>query len=126
MNIEEKDTLLLGEIGYKERYYNEKFKIFPQDFPEFKILIKQAYIEALCWVFAYYYKGCVSWKWYYPYHYSPFASDLDGVDLVKIRFEMGDPLKPLDQLMGVLSPLSASAIPNCYKPLMTNENSTSL
>jgi len=75
----------MSEIGYKERYYTEKFKINPQDFPEFKAQIQQAYVESLCWTFAYYYKGCISWKWFYPYHYAPFASDLEGLDLIKIR-----------------------------------------
>ena len=59
--IEEKttglDKILWSEIGFKERYYTEKFKISPQDFPEFKAQIQQAYVEALCWNFAYYYKG---------------------------------------------------------------------
>jgi len=43
------------------------------------------YAEALKWNFAYYYKGCVSWGWYYPYHYSPFASDLADLDSLDIK-----------------------------------------
>lgn len=43
--------------GFKETYYFEKFKVLPHEFPEFKKLIRKAYCEALCWVFAYYYKG---------------------------------------------------------------------
>ena len=50
---------MLGEIGYKQRYYFEKFKIHPRDFMEFKMHIQQAYVEGLCWLFAYYYKGLI-------------------------------------------------------------------
>ena len=53
----EEDDLRLGEQGFKRRYYWDKFKITSDDFPEFRNLIQQAYIEGLCWVFAYYYKG---------------------------------------------------------------------
>lgn len=63
--------------------------------------IRQSYIEGLAWVFAYYFRGCQSWYWYYPYHYAPFASDLIGCDKVKIEFEPGEPAKPFEQLLAV-------------------------
>ena len=84
---------------------------------EFKTNIRQAYIEGLAWVFAYYFKGCTSWYWYYPYHYAPFASDLVGCDKLTINFEMGKPAKPFEQLLAVFPKQSSHAIPQCYRVL---------
>lgn len=74
-------------------------------------------------MFAYYYKGCVSWYWYYPYHYAPFASDLTGCDQLDIPFNdpkqpmEGEPAKPFEQLLAVFPKQSSHALPTCYKGL---------
>jgi 5'-3' exoribonuclease 2 len=121
--LPEEDDLRLGDSGFKRRYYGDKFKIGPDDFPEFRGLIQQSYVEALCWIFAYYYKGCISWNWYYPFHYTPFASDITGIDKLRIAFTPGEPFRPFDQLMAVLPPYSGEAIPTCLRHLMTDPNS---
>ena len=96
------DKILFGTAGWKERYYLEKFHVSGEaETKDFCKQIKQAYIEGLCWVYAYYYKDCISWTWYYPYHYAPFASDLLECDTLKIHFELGTPAKPFEQLMSV-------------------------
>jgi 5'-3' exoribonuclease 2 len=72
----------------------------------------------------YYYQGCVSWKWYYPHHYSPFSSDLVNIGTLKFNFELGAPLRPFEQLMGVLPGESArEALPEVCVELMTSEDS---
>ena len=49
-------------------YYFEKLKLTPVDILE-HMKLRRSYIEGLLWCLAYYYRGCVSWGWYFPYHY---------------------------------------------------------
>jgi hypothetical protein len=117
------DSVRLGEAGWKERYYADKYK--SDDITEGggRDRVFSAYIEGLCWVMRYYYSGCASWDWFYPFHYAPFASDLVNVDRFKVRFQLAEPFRPLDQLMGVLPPASAHALPVACRALMTAADS---
>lgn len=116
------DEIKYGEPQWKKRYYDKKFKLNSKD-PDFKNKLVSSYIHGLCWVLLYYYQGCPSWSWYFPYHYSPCASDLIDIKNIKIEFLKGEPYKPLEQLMAVLPPASGSMLPKCYSDLMTNPSS---
>ena len=137
-----------GEKDYKGRYYYEKMKLTPMDKEEHWKL-RRSYMEGLLWCLAYYYRGCISWGWYYPYHYGmcrgcetgwsricchltvlssltgPMLSDLIDIPRMfdQIRFELGEPLTPFQQLMGCLPPASSALVPKIYQWLMHSPES---
>jgi len=100
------DEVRLYEDGFKDRYYESKFGTMPGDV-DFRQRVAREYTIGLCWVLRYYYQGCGSWKWYFPYHYAPFASDFVGVNHMNVEFEkLTKPFNPLEQLMGVFPAVS--------------------
>jgi 5'-3' exoribonuclease 2 len=116
------DPVRLWEDGYADRYYQAKFHRDPGDI-EFRKKVAHAYVEGLAWVLEYYFQGCPSWEWYYPYHYAPFAADFKDVAEVNISFKEGRISKPFEQLMSVLPAASRAALPEVFHDLMTNEDS---
>ena len=117
------DVVQLGVAGWKTRYYTDKYKA--DDIAEGggREEVFKAYVEGLCWVMLYYYRGVASWTWYYPFHYAPFASDLVNIDRFEISFDLGEPFEPVVQLLGVLPAQSAHAVPKGCAWLMTSEES---
>lgn len=107
--------------NYKRTYYREKLKLGPDKSAVLKVV--HEYVRALQWNLHYYYHGCISWGWFYPYHYAPFISDIANFTKVDTNFELGEPFKPLDQLLSVLPAASSSLLPNIYRGLVTSESS---
>ncbi|CAL4130433.1 unnamed protein product, partial [Meganyctiphanes norvegica] len=112
----------LYEDGAKERYYESKFEVNPHNIP-FRHNVANEYAIGLCWVLRYYYQGCASWKWFFPYHYAPFASDFASCGAVEVGFELAEPFKPLEQLMGVFPAASRSHVPSPWGELMLEPES---
>lgn len=134
-----------SHVDLKGRYYFEKFGITPFE-AEKHVTLQKEYITGLVWNLEYYYKGVISWEWYYPYNYGPMLSDLKGISSIlsevsfddkneggmedakskkeeKIRRVAGSPLRPFEQLLGCLPPSSSYLLPKPYRWLMTSSDS---
>ncbi|KAL9693962.1 hypothetical protein quinque_013247 [Culex quinquefasciatus] len=116
------DEVRLWEDGFKDRYYESKFDVLPTNM-KFRQTVAWEYVRGLCWVLKYYYQGCASWEWYFPYHYAPFASDFRTLQNVNKHFDRGTPFKPLQQLMGVFPAASRSHVPPAFAELMVDPKS---
>ncbi|KAG4220818.1 5'-3' exoribonuclease 2 [Phytophthora cactorum] len=119
---EPEDSVRLWEEGYADRYYEQKFHVDPKDI-EFRRKVARAYVEGLAWVLRYYFQGCPSWEWFYPYHYAPFAQDFVDIGNIEISFEKGRIAKPFEQLMSVQPAASRHVLPEIFHDLMTNSDS---
>ena len=112
-----------GIDGWKEMYYREKLGLKIGEAPPLADL-RQAYFEGLSWVLQYYYRGVVSWTWYYPFHYAPMASDLaDGLGALTAEFDYGVPFRPFEQLLAVQPPQSSALLPEPFRWLMSAPHS---
>lgn len=120
------DNVRLYEAGWKDRYYSDKCKADDIEENGGREHLFRSYVMGLCWVMKYYYDGCPSWKWYYPYHYGPFASDLKNIERFEKdcrAFELSTPFNPVEQLMAVLPSDSKHAIPKAARWLMDDPES---
>ncbi|XP_069464167.1 5'-3' exoribonuclease 2 [Ambystoma mexicanum] len=118
------DNIRLWEEGWKQRYYKNKFDVDSSD-EKFRRKVVQSYVEGLCWVLRYYYQGCASWKWFFPFHYAPFASDFRDITDMFSDFEKNTkPFKPLEQLMGVFPAASGNFLPSTWRRLMSDPDSS--
>ncbi|KAF7721539.1 hypothetical protein EC973_004513 [Apophysomyces ossiformis] len=119
----EKEKFEAGFKEWKAAYYKEKMNIDIDKEEEIEPLIR-SYVTGIQWVLHYYYNGVASWGWFYPYHYAPRISDLVNLEKYQdFKFELGQPFRPFEQLMGVLPSLSKKLLPLAYQELMTDPNS---
>jgi 5'-3' exonuclease len=109
------DPVKLGEDTFEEysgRYYQHYFY---GNSNETIVKVCYEYLKGLVWVSNYYFFKVPSWNYYYPYDQAPFLKDLAKViqlmDLSSFKFKLGEPLKPLEQLLAVLPPQSKDLVP---------------
>ena len=92
------------------------------------------FLKSLKWVAEYYFKGCSSWSWKFPYSHSPFISDVYSyinthittniVDINEIEIPDDGCLSPCQQLLAVLPPACSNLLPQEYRYLTTSERSS--
>ncbi|BFZ59990.1 exonuclease II Exo2 [Saitoella coloradoensis] len=107
---------------WKDEYYREKLGFGLNDEKALKEMT-ETYVQGLQWVLKYYYQGVASWGWFYKYHYAPKISDVRKGLGANLKFDLGSPFRPFDQLMGVLPERSKKLIPEAFRELMTEETS---
>ncbi|KAI9747734.1 MAG: hypothetical protein M1815_003933 [Lichina confinis] len=109
-------------LSWKDKYYTTKFGWDLKDEDELRKLAEN-YVQGLQWVLFYYYRGVASWGWFYGYHYSPMISDVKKGLGANVNFQLGQPFRPFQQLMGVLPDRSKSIVPEVYWDLMSSPES---
>ncbi|KAG9051186.1 hypothetical protein FS837_011301 [Tulasnella sp. UAMH 9824] len=118
----EKGRLQERMNAWKADYYRSKLEFQPGDAESVKTLVYR-YCQGLQWVVYYYYSGVASWEWFYDYHYAPRISDFVGLPNMAFNFNLGEPFKPFEQLMGVLPEASKELVPEPFRYLMSNSES---
>ena len=106
----------------RNAYYTEKFGCdFIEDPTQLEDLTRN-YLEGISWTLKYYTEGCRQWRWFYPYHYAPLASDITNAAATLTKYESqitrDIPFRPLEQLLSVLPPVSSWCLPKPYRTLM--------
>jgi 5'-3' exonuclease len=113
---------------WRERYYNHYWNVKLDEIEEFSQQLVTHYLIGVKWVTQYYFDKCPSWDWYYPFEHPPFISDiakyLNKIDINKMKFTIGKPLKPFMQLLAVLPPQSNYLLPISLRKLVLNQNSS--
>jgi len=124
MNVEIKDPIRIGSIGWKQRYYEHYFGTYT-----IRDELCKNYLDILWWATQYYFIGCPAWNFQYNYLYAPYISDVatyvseHAYDLNNIIFDMGNPLTPLEQLLAIVPPKMSQLLPISYRPLTTSKQS---
>jgi len=128
--MKEPDRIMPNEEGWESRYYYQLFRL--KDVDKEKASIQQIcrlYLQGLSWTTAYYFKGCVSWRWAYYFNHAPCLTELietlDTMTTLNPRelFTVTTPIRPFQQLLSVLPPQSSNLLPPKYSELMTSMES---
>lgn len=111
--------------NYKKAYYKRANVITNSDIGK----MCHNYLKILEWTNSYYHGNLVSWRYYYPYGYAPFPSDIveyminkniplnnnkQNKTILSNNFSLETPLLPFQQLMCILPLESKDILPSEY------------
>lgn len=99
--------------NWRQRYYTTKLGVANDEAGRRRVV--EAYVQGLHWVLEYYYRGVISWNWFYPFHYAPMASDLVNLSNIPLCFTRGEPFLPYQQLLAVQPAASKALLPVAYQ-----------
>ena len=123
--IRKNNYIKLGSKNWREEYYNHYFNI--KNIIKSKTYIDnicKIYIQGLQWTIQYYIKGCVSWRWYYPFRAAPCLRELSQFlnnRQYQHNFGKTKPYNQLQQLSLVLPRSSSQLLPdNFHKTICSN------
>ena len=121
-----------NRLTAKSFYYQEKLHFSSaenQGIEKIFDLIKK-YIEGIQFVLLYYFKGCPSWDWFYPYYYAPMISDVHEVlkyynekDIKSYEFLLGKPFPAFKQLLLIMPLGSLDLLPEEFSHLIEKNDS---
>ena len=87
-------------------------------------------MEGIQFVLTYYFLGCPSWTWFFPYYYSPMISDVyefvknaNKTNLQLSPFKSAQPFQPFKQLLLVMPNESMDLLPSAFHVLLKDEKS---
>lgn len=125
-----RDPILMGEEGWRIRYYAHHFHIpfrHKGEFSRMVLPICHRYLEGVKWSLLYYQGLHNNWTWHYDFCEAPSVLDLSNslstIDFNSISFEDSGPVMPFVQLMCILPPESSKLLPSELALLMTARDS---
>ena len=117
------DTLMYNKNGYHDRhytyYFDWKYSENGRNASGVKPITDE-FFRGISWCTQYYFIGCPSWKWHYPYNAAPLMSDLASniPDNLLYSFSKSQPFLPWEQLMLVLPKESIDLVPSRFHNVM--------
>lgn len=129
-NVYEKSEFVLWDAGnneWKNTYRSIYFSVDEFEVDTMNTICKK-YFEGIIWTLNYYFNGCKSWNWQYPYSHGPFVKDLynyivnENFNINSVEFQLSEPLKPCVQLLSIIPPQYFDILPKKYQKLKSNIN----
>jgi 5'-3' exonuclease len=115
---------------WSEQYYKYYLTIDKSNLEEYnnkKMDLVKNYMESIVFTLKYYFNKCPSWTWHYKNRISPLLSDVyhaldkNIVTMDTIKFEVGTPYTPFQQLALILPPQMSSLLPEVIRPIMKED-----